>query len=503
MATSSCYDCHGATATSGQPSSNVFPNISGNHSKHIAQAMTCANCHSGYGTGSTKHGFSNTSASTKGKVAFSGLTITPTWTASTNTCSAACHGAAVWGTHLGCINCHSTTITRTKGRPGTTLAAVTTEFGLAWGHKKSGRTAVTDADCIVCHLEGNYTTQKTSSYHGDGNIDLRDPDGAGETPITNINNVAWLFQRFSTSYAAGSRTSTGQTLNNIDNIITQKFCLKCHDGNGAKNPTSRAGTAPTQYLPFGTGSQNAAATYPTPISAGIAGGVVNVFSQFSTGNASYHPVRAPLSKGYPVATRLLAPYNNITRTAGTKSNSVVINCFDCHNQPAVLTTRTVSAHGNAVTLRAPVRAGGATGALNLCLNCHVTLYATTAGNHGSGSAFGSGGSSGNMNATTFNNCWYCHGTATAGASVTASTSVRPIRGVEVHGFNDRTQGTVGSVFATTNSRPYAFIRNSLSAWAPASGTQTTAITNPHTCTGTGGTCNSNMSNSSYTPGGAY
>lgn len=501
-ATPGCYDCHGSTATNGQPNGNAFPNISGNHSKHITiAALVCASCHNGFGTGSVNHGFSNRAVTTKGNVAFSGLAVTPTWTAATNNCTASCHIAAVWGTHLGCIDCHASTITRTKGRPGTTLAAVNAEFGLAWGHKKSGRGAVTDADCIVCHLEGDSTTHKTSAKHADGNIDLRDPLGATpEAAITNMSGAAWTFQRFSTSYAPGSRTSTGNAANTIDNIVTQKFCLGCHSSTGATNTGARSGTAPTQYLPFGTGANTG---YALGISAGVVGGVFDAKSQFATTNASYHPVIGPLNKGWPTPVRLLSPYNNFTRTGGTKSNGVVINCFDCHNvaNPAVpLTLRTVVAHGNAVTLRGPVRVSGSTAATQLCLNCHTTDYATTStGNHGANTAFSSGADTA-MN-SRFTSCYYCHGTATAGATVTGTTQVRPIRAVEVHGFNDRTQGTVGSKWPS-GARPYAFIRNSLSNWAPASGTGDT-ITGAHTCSGTGGTCDNNMGNSNYTPGGAY
>ena len=448
VATSSCYDCHGATATSGQPSSNVFPNISGNHTKHIAQALTCANCHNGYGTGSVKHGFSNTSTSTKGKIAFSGLTVTPTWTPATNTCSAACHVAAVWGTHLGCINCHSTTITRTKGRPGTTLAAVTTEFALAWGHKKTGRAAVSDDDCIVCHLEGNGTTHKTSSYHGDGNIDLRDPDGAGETPITNMSNAAWTFQRFSTSYAATARVANGQTLNTIDNVLTQKFCLKCHDGNGATNPTARSnnGGTGTAAMPFGGIALGT--TYTAANGAIGTQGTINVFSQFSSGNSSRHPVRGSRVKDFPYSTRLAAPYSNVgtTRNANaatghTTALSVVINCFDCHNTvTSPLTLRTVAAHGNAVTLRGTVYAATAT----LCTTCHIGY--TISGTHGTGSAWSATGSS--HNAST--NCHYCHGSNTS-----TTAPARPIRAQDYHGSNALVGG---GKWPTVASRPFAFIR---------------------------------------------
>ena len=413
-----------------------------------------------------------------------------------------------------CLGCHNAPITRTKGRPGAVIAAISTEFGLAWGHKKTGRGAVTAADCVVCHLEGSVsgTTVTTTTSHMDGNIDLRDPDGAGQTPITNIAGAAFTFQRFSTSYAAGSRTSTGHTANTIDNVITQKFCLACHDNNGATNPTARAGTAPTQYLPFGTGGQNPAATYPTPgISAGIAGGVFDAKSQFATTNASFHPVMGPKTKDFPTPARLNAPYNNFTRagTSGTKTVGVVINCFDCHNQPAVLTRRTVVAHGNAVTLRANVRVAGTTAAANLCLNCHAAPTATTgyltSGFHGAGSAFVTG--SGNMNTATQSNCYYCHGTAAAGATVNGALVARPVRAVEVHGFNDRTQGTVGSkwVNGAASHRPYAFIRNSLSYWSPkAVTTAGESVQRSNGCTGTGGTCNNNMSaTTTYTVGGSY
>ena len=498
VATSSCYDCHGATAISGQPSSNVFPNISGNHTKHIAQALTCANCHSGYGTGSVKHGFSNTSATTKGKVAFSGLTVTaPTWTPATATCSAACHVAAVWGTHLGCINCHSATITRTKGRPGTTLAAVTTEFALAWGHKKTGRAAVSDDDCIVCHLEGSGTTHKTTAYHGDGNIDLRDPDGAGETPITNMSNAAWTFQRFSTSYAAGSRVANGQTLNTIDNIISQKFCLKCHDGNGATNPTARSnnGGTGTAAMPFGG---IALGTTYTALNGAIGTqGLINVFSQFSTGNASRHPVRGSRIKDFPYSTRLAAPYNNIgtardanAAASHTTAVSVVINCFDCHNTvTSPLTLRTVAAHGNAVTLRGTIYA---TTASTLCTTCHIGY--TVTGNHSTGSAWSVTGSSHNASST----CQYCHG-----SSINTTAQVRPIRAQDYHGNNALVGG---GKWPTVLSRPYAFIR----------GWSTTAYHRPYrasefttgsaTC-GTGACPNGGLvgdgSTRTYTAGGTY
>ena len=358
-----------------------------------------------------------------------------------------CHGKASWGgsAPMGCIDCHASQQLRTKGRPGTYLAAVKTEFGLAWGHKNSTRAAVTDADCIVCHLEGNYTTQKTSSYHQDGNIDLRNPDGVGEVPITNMSGAAWTFQRFSTSYAAGSRVANGQTLNNIDNVISQKFCLACHDGNGATNTTART-PGGTAAMPFG--GINLGTNYTTLNGAIAAGGTINVFSQFSSGNASRHPVRKSNTKDFPYSTRLAAPYNNIgtardanAATGHTTALSVVINCFDCHNTATTpLTRRTVAAHGNAVTLRGAIYAAQAT----LCTTCHIGY--TVTGTHSTGSAWSATGSSHNAS----QNCHYCHGSNTS-----TTAPVRPVRAQDYHGNNALVGG---GKWSTGSTRPYAFIR---------------------------------------------
>jgi hypothetical protein len=403
-----------------------------------------------------------------------------------------CHAAAA----TSCVVCHASA----QG----TRDAVVGEFGLAWGHKKSGRSAVTDADCIVCHLEGDFASQaRSATYHADGNIDLRDPDGAGETPITNISGGAFTFTKFSTSYAAGSRTPTGHTSNNIDNVLTQKFCLACHDSNGATNPTVRSGTAPTQYLPFGTGSQNGAA-YTVGLSAGVVGGVVDVDRQFATTNASVHPVKGPRNKAYPTTARLNAPYNNFTRTPPTKSDGVVINCFDCHNTPTTpLTTRTVAAHGNAVTLRGNTHTTNASPyTQTLCNVCHFNYIQTGTTNHTTGSAFGTGGNS-SMNTRIPSNCQYCHGSGETQAQV-----VRPVRGEDVHGF-DRFAGTGTDAMwprgATETYKTYAFIRNTnqwnTTSWKPLSGTGVPAGT--ATCGGTmsSGQCSDNMT--TYTPGGTY
>ena len=69
----------------------------------------------------------------------------------------------------------------------------------------------------------------------------------------------------------------------------------------------------------------------------------------------------------------------------------------------------------------------------------------------------------------------------------------------------RTAGTVGSRWATSNTRPFGFVRNSLNPLiyrsVTASG-DTIAAGTAGTCTGTAGTCGNDMGNDNY-GGGTY
>ena len=394
-----------------------------------------------------------------------------------------------------CVGCHSKVQTGTHGTP---RDAVKNEFGLAWGHKKSTRTAVTDADCIVCHLEGNWTTQKTSAKHADGNIDLRDPTVNGEVAITNMSNAVFTFTKFATSYAAGSRTTTGNTANTIDNVITQKFCLGCHRAGGAVNTTART-PGGSATMPFG----GINTTYTVVNGAAAAGGLVDVKTQFATTNSSRHPVLGPNTKDYPWSTRLAIPYNGIgtarnSNSGGTHTTalSVVMNCFDCHNVVgAPLTTRTVTAHGNNVTLRGNAYSFGS--AASLCTICH-TGYTASSNTHGSGSAGQWNGDSGEGVNT---NCNSCHGSNTG-----ASKPLRPLGAQDFHGNNALVGG---GLWPTINARPVAFIRGwSGGAYhrgyrlAGTNGYTTGSATCGNgTCPGGGAVGDGNTR--SYSPGGTY
>jgi hypothetical protein len=410
-----------------------------------------------------------------------------------------CHGptSGTWGGSLTCVDCHSKVITRTIGRAaGTTLAAVVNEFGLAYGHKKSGRGAVTNADCVVCHLEGYgygnaHFGKPNPIYHRNGNIDLRDPVGSGEVPIKNISGTAFTFVRFSTSFAANSRTTNGHLSDtDIANVITQKFCLGCHRASGATNTTARSNSAGTAYMPWG--GVNLGATYTVANGAAVAGGLINVFSQFSTGNSAFHPVRGPLNRDFPLSTRLNAPYNSQgsgrVAAGGTKTLSVVLNCFDCHNAAAApLTRRTISAHGNAAMIR-----GTDYSTQPLCTVCHAGY--TVSSNHASGSAWSSTGQQHNAS----QNCHYCHGSNTG-----QTAPARPTPAQDYHGNNALVGG---GLWPTINSRPYAFIRgwSGTAYHRPFRSTEFT--TGSATCgagTCPGGQSVANGTTTTYTPGGSY
>lgn len=510
----SCAGCHAYPPGDGTRS-GATGSVVGSHQPHNKAAYTCAICHVAPSTETSadfdhRDGTITMQSSIQGG-AYTGGTHAQINTPSPTSCSTNnCHGGAAgntptptWGsgTKPQCISCHNGAVRAlnaelVSGGSVTQRDAVKGEFGLAWGHKPSGKTparaVVADADCIVCHLEGNYSTQQTSSYHADGYIDLRDPDGSGEAGITNIAGTSYRFIKFSTSYSAGTRYTDGHTREDVDNILTQKFCLACHDSNGATNTTARSnnGGTGTAMMPFG--GYNLGANYTVLNGAAQAGGVVNAKTQFATTNSSVHPVLGPRNSDYPVNTRLAAPYNNIgtTRVAGAHNlaNSVVLNCFDCHTTGTSLTNRTIVAHGSASTLRGTIYATSPT----LCSSCH-TGYTVT-GNHGSGSAMAS--STGRTDEGFNNNCHYCHSSG-------STKPARPRPAQDYHGFNSLVSG---GLWPTVNSRPYAFIR----AWSgtayhrpyrSSEFTTGSATCGAGTCP-TGGAVGDG-SNRTYTPGGTY
>jgi predicted CxxxxCH...CXXCH cytochrome family protein len=496
-----CNVCHGVGTSDGRPNYNTGK--ANAHTKTTHAAQTCDVCHDsvtysgGVYTPNTSH--VNQAYSIQAALGYTAGTA-----AAGGTCaSPGCHSSVSWGGSLTCLDCHSQTVTRTQAAG--TLDNVVGEMQTAagWGHARNNGFVATVAMCIVCHLEGDSTTQKTSAKHGDGNIDLRDPDGGStEAAVTNISGGAFTFTKFSMNFTSRANALSDS---NIADVISNKFCLKCHDSNGATNTGARVGGAATsQYKPFNT--TIAGAGYVTPLSAGVTGGVFDVARNFATTNSSYHPVRGSLSRDFPAQSLLKAPYNNNggrTGVSGTKTPSVVINCFDCHNTPTTqLTTRTVAAHGSTAAnhLRGSIYSSVTTSPI-LCMECHADTYRTNTGFHPSGSAFASAA---RTHTSYFTLCNNCH------LSKTTTAPARPIPGEDIHGFNRLLDsGGTDALWptgATESWRPYGFMRNTVNFNLTTAGPKPYAASDVTTglanC-GNGRAACSSYNMSGYTPGGSY
>ena len=271
-----------------------------------------------------------------------------------------------------CITCHS--VARNGRRP------VVGEFASKAHHvvRQGQSGTVTTKDCGVCHMEGNAQTGLINSqYHGNGTINLRDPDTGGEIP----------------SFTSFSRNLNSPVLEPWVTTVQDNFCLKCHDADGAASPLAQV-TGGTAVRPF-TGGDN----------------VIDVNSQFDPTNTAYHPVRAAGKNPYTVPgtvngnRRLMLPPFNQTALHDK------ISCFDCHESnghgganSGLLRTETYYRDPNP-----PQNANFRTGQRAFCGLCHdVTVYT----NNASGSSFQGHTESPHVNPSSADNnymsCRGCH-----------------------------------------------------------------------------------------------
>jgi cytochrome c553 len=339
-------------------------------------------------------------------------------------------------------------------------------------------------------MEGDAATGSPTAFHKNGRIELRDPD----TGLT-IKGVT----HSGTTSAPGAYTSTGTdatpvrfsrnlgsaTLEADTQAIMVNQCLKCHDAGGAASATA--------IVPGGTAGRPFAGT----ITANPGQNVLDVAAQFAGGNRAFHPILVRNNAPYTNSggTRMAAPWNSGPAKTGTSTvYGPLMTCWDCHAPNGASGTLTTSGiHGgtpnstDAVPLRGNVFVNSATattGALNLCINCHVVTGNTT--NHGTGSGI----TSGTNNSMTYfsNRCYYCHSTANSTAK-----PARPIPSGDVHGYT--AMDFAGTAFPAAN-RGYVFFRRAGLPVAVRVGGTGTA-----TCGNGTGICSNTMG--TYTPGGAY
>jgi len=250
-----CQGCHGGGAEHNGIGPIPFPDP--------LAANRCITCHTPNG------------------VAPSAQDLTPIFTLAktgfVNNC-ARCHtDSGVGGIHaarvttLGCVGCH--TIGQNGPQHGTSaivndnsgVRAIIPEFAKRSHHITSA--APTDAQCVVCHLEGTVDTDgvsivvNTAKHMIDNKIHLRNADTDAD--------LVW----------------SGSEHTNIDN-----FCFSCHDSNGA---TSAGIAAVMTGKNFGgpfSPKNPFADTLTNSYDQTTRAGVIDVKTAFTTTNASHHAV---------------------------------------------------------------------------------------------------------------------------------------------------------------------------------------------------------------------
>jgi predicted CxxxxCH...CXXCH cytochrome family protein len=540
-----CIECHGREAGSvaGAPwyaNGGNGTNTANSHQNHLNLGDSKAACYWCHNTTVSSTGVIQPAVHLDTTAGIEVSSTFFTWNSGTETCSnITCHGTtpntAVWGstTNIACVTCHLNTtggtpiVRGTLGTPAGTNKRrdVVSEFKQTWSHKAStnvtpaSRTVV-DADCIVCHMEGDKATLATSSSHANGYLNLRNPDTGLNIRTVSFNEPTSAATPGSYNEDAGADAAPAQFARNLGSnaiesdaaAIMVNQCLKCHDGDGALSTDARVGTA-IAGKPFNTtiaGTGYAGSTGNTACATGTDGCVVNVEKAFVTTNASYHPILGKQNNSYMPNTLMVTPWNTLSPaktpgniTTGTNMWGFRMTCWDCHAGAAASgpQTMTVTAHGGAATIRQAVWSSSSSATNNLCKVCHNVSTGTTG--HGAGSA----AATVNSRAGAYMNgrCYFCHLSAQA-------KPARPVPAEDVHGFNrllpNSSTDTMWPMGAASNTfRPYTFMRNTVSFSGTGSYMSPLSVpageTVPAARTCGGGTFCGRSSHGTYTPGGVY
>lgn len=207
-----CAGCHAFPPDypSGQPKAN-------SHQAH--RSFGCEACHQA--TAASGYQISGPTQHNDGVIALDpgpGIHFSYTFAPAGSTCAnVSCHGGtdATWGGTLtsGCLFCHATPMNDGDSLPPGGRRAVAAEFPANDLHAHYGN-ELNPASCVVCHDQ---------SSHGDGFVDLFDPDGG-----------------------AGLRFVQAGDLTGDPDLST--FCSHCHDADGASRLT-------VPLDPFGNGNR--------------------------------------------------------------------------------------------------------------------------------------------------------------------------------------------------------------------------------------------------------
>ncbi|WP_236015303.1 Ig-like domain-containing protein [Geomonas anaerohicana] len=325
----------------------------GNDSTHATSNRICEVCHSA----TNFHKYNNAAANHNGTV---------------NCTQCHSHNAGFKGSGGSCLLCHNSPRGVRQQVVGATLGTTGDDFVRPSRHIKN--TTVKNVDCIICHAEGDTTSTETSvkqvSLHGTSGapILLRNVDSQANPGTAGTNYWSWPGRR------AGGTTITSADRDNMD-----RFCVNCHDSDGASTITvDTAGTAIT------TGT--ALARKLTPFNPLDGGSPLNVKSQFNSGNAvgsayaSHHNLNI-YTKRYTAT--YASTYASRGGWTGTSKDGAAmtwdtgLHCSDCHLNES-------NAHGARNATRMLQDKNGADAAASntndgtatfVCYRCHLsTVY---------------------------------------------------------------------------------------------------------------------------------
>ncbi|QXE90541.1 Ig-like domain-containing protein [Geomonas subterranea] len=325
----------------------------GSDTVHATSNRICEVCHSQ----TSFHKYNNTATGHNGTV---------------NCTQCHSHAAGFKGMGGSCLGCHNAPRGVRQQIVGATLGATGDDFVRPSRHIKN--TTVKNVDCIVCHAEGDTTSTETSvkqvSLHGTSGapILLRNVDSQGNPGTAGANYWSWP-----------GRRNGGTTITSADRDNMDRFCVNCHDSDGAATITvDTAGTAIT------TGT--ALARKLTPFNPLDGGTPLNVKSQFNSGNAvgsayaSHHNLNI-YTKRYTAT--YASTYATRGGWTGTSKDGVAmtwdtgLHCSDCHLNES-------NAHGARNATRMLQDKNGADAAATntndgtatfVCYRCHLsTVY---------------------------------------------------------------------------------------------------------------------------------
>jgi predicted CxxxxCH...CXXCH cytochrome family protein len=386
--TSSCWDCHGASATDGRPTGTVFPDIVGSHNATGHVSLACAACHTSAGAGTTTHGNSNAVAKVRTDVIVAFPAAAGSWASGTLTCSATyCHSTVqnVTGTAAGvsdttpawgsgtancATNCHGNTTARlTTGKHTIHLAATHATYTCDNCHTGFGSGTATHANSIV-NVQQSAILGSTGTYTDSASAPANSVFGncaasychssvqsATGGTLPTYRTVAWSGAALTCAGCHGNSAATLTTGSHAIHLTAGSACTACHGtAGGAGNTAVHANQAIDVDVTVGGG---ASATYsgdsiPQNSNFGSCSATTCHGSGASpvwganTANAACTKCHGTPSTSATNANMAPAIGAHQAHVHGTGSNSYSreLTCYECHNSG---TTTTFANHMNGNT----------------------------------------------------------------------------------------------------------------------------------------------------------